>query len=114
MPIYWGLGSIPELKKVPKAERGRVWRRAYDKSFRHWQNWAGLLGIGIWITIGFFIGTEVGCILETALGGGMWIWRSVIVSIFGGFGGFLYNQINMPVARSYIRKELRMPYRKRR
>ena len=106
MPIYWGLESIPELKNVPKAERGRVWRRAYNKSFRHWQNWAGLLVVAICVTIGFTIGMEVGCILEAALGGEIWIWRNVVTAIFAGFGGFLYSQISISIARPYLKSEL--------
>lgn len=47
MKIYWTLKSIPELQRFGWRERGRISRRAYLKTFRHWQTWAGLGIIGL-------------------------------------------------------------------
>ena len=88
MRIYWTLKSIPELQSVPKAERGRIWRRGYVKSFRHWQTWVGLLLAALCAGVGI------------AVGG---IWGG---GIGGGFGGFLFSQIVIPVTRPYLEEEL--------
>src|SRR5215475_3779534 len=52
MRIYWSLKSVPELSDLPSEERRRVWRAAYWKTARHWQFWAGLVGIGLFTFIG--------------------------------------------------------------
>lgn len=43
MKFYLFLKSIPELKDLPRRERGRIWRENALKGFGHWQTWAALL-----------------------------------------------------------------------
>ena len=60
MQIYWTLKSIPELSGLPSEERMRVWRAAYWKTKRHWQFWAGLVGLGLCAGISTHIGGVIG------------------------------------------------------
>ena len=65
MQIYWTLRSIPELSGLPSDERRRVWWDAYRKTTRHWQYWAGLVGMAACMEIGRHIyepiGGYIGC-----------------------------------------------------
>lgn len=88
MRIYWRLGSVPELENLPREERGRAWRRAYGKTFRHWQTWAGVIACGACAATGGAIGATFGLPM---IGAG----------IGGGIGGFIFSQIVIHVARRY-------------
>ena len=97
MRIYWSVNSMPELQSLPKAERGRVWRKAYGQSFRYWQTWVGVVLLGICAFIGGAIGGHLGYV----------IWGSVIG---GGLGGFLFLQTLAPVIQRIIIKQIRSGY----
>jgi len=90
MRIYWSLKSIPELSDLPSEERRRVWRAAYWKTARHWQFWAGLVGIGLFTLIGNAL------IGHPPIGG----------AIGAGVGGFIYGGLMSHLARPYIRAVL--------
>ena len=51
MKIYWGLGSIPELADLPKAERKAAWRACYLRALRHWQTWAVYLVFALCLAV---------------------------------------------------------------
>jgi hypothetical protein len=87
MQIYWSIKSIPELCGLPRVERGRVWWAAFWKTTRHWQFWAGLVGVGL----STFIGNML-------IGHPPWG-----TAIGAGVGGFISAQILIPLARPYIR-----------
>jgi len=88
MPIYWSLKSIPELATVPRAERDRAWRRAYGKTFRHWETWVALLACGACAALGGYVGGQLGSVIIGA-------------AVGGGIGGFLFRQIAIGVARRH-------------
>ena len=85
MQIYWTLKSISELSGLPLKERMRVWRAAHWKATRHWQYWASLVGIPLCIEIGRHIHDPIG----TFIGGGV--------------GAFIFSQVQIHLARPYIR-----------
>jgi hypothetical protein len=90
MQIYWSLKSIPELSGLPRAERGRRWRAAYRKTFRHWQTWVSLLALGLCSVLGEYLGSLTG--------------SQFIGSVVGaGVGGLIYGQVATELARPYLR-----------
>lgn len=93
MQIYWSLKSIPELAELPASERGRIWRTAHWKIFRHWQ---------VWLALG-------GCAIAAGLGsslGELTDYRIIGFTIGAGIGAFLYAQVAMHFARPHIRELL--------
>jgi hypothetical protein len=94
MQIYWTLKSIPELAQLPRAERRRVWRHVYWKTFDHWQAWAGLFACGACAAMGTLFGGLLGSgFIGAAMGGGV--------------GGFIFSQAAIAVARRYYADLLR-------
>jgi len=85
MQIYWTLKSIPELSALPPGERGRVWRVAYRETKRHWQYWAGLVGVGLCVGISAHIGGVIGA------------------GVGGFVGGFIFQLVLSHFARRHIR-----------
>lgn len=91
--MYWTLKSIPELGGVSRRERGRRWRRAYSKSFRHLTTWIALALPAIGGAFGSYYGQMVGL--------GSW------VGVLGaGIGGFLFAQVSIVLARKRYRQIL--------
>lgn len=80
--------SIPELQVLLQRERKQVLRKAYRKSFRHWQTWMGLFIIFLFVSIGLKI---------------YGFWGSVIGFVLGAF---IFSRITIPVRRRYIKMEL--------
>ena len=85
MQIYWTLKSIPELSGLPSEEIWRVWRAAYWKTTRHWQFWVSLVGIGLRVHIGEHIYDRIGGYIG------------------GVVGAFIFSQVQIHLARPYIR-----------
>jgi hypothetical protein len=73
MRIYWGVGSIPELAKLPRAERNKAWRAAYRRAFRRWQMWVALIvPIALGVVLGQLLDLHYGSIdLGSAIGAGI-------------------------------------------
>jgi hypothetical protein len=73
MRIYWGYGSIPELAKLPREERGKAWRTAYRRAFRRWQMWAALIvPIALGVALGQLLDLRFGSLdLGSAIGAGI-------------------------------------------
>ena len=93
MQIYWSLKSIPELAEIPERERGRLWRAAHLRIFRHWQVWVALGGCAFAAALGSSLGELTGySIIGFAIG--------------AGIGAFLYAQVAMHFARPHIRELL--------
>jgi hypothetical protein len=90
MQIYWPLKSIPELSELSPAERRRMWRAAYWKTYRHWQTWVSLAGIGFFTAVGGHLGS----LIDSQIVG---------VAIGAGFGGFIFAQVTTEFARPYLR-----------
>ena len=88
MEIYWTIKSIPELRDASKLERRRRWKRAYRKSFRHLTTWMALLLCALCGGAGAYYGQMAGSgVLGAMLG--------------GGFGGFIFSQASIAVARRH-------------
>ena len=93
MAIFWTLKSIPELANLSARDRRVHWRRAYRRTWRHWQTWAGLFACAICAGLGAGFGT---------LGD-----HSVIgAMIGGGVGGFVFGQATVHVARLHYKSVL--------
>jgi len=93
MKIYWTLKRIPELRSEPWRERGRRWRRAYSKCFRHFVPWAALLLPAFGGVLGSYYGEKFDSgMLGAVLG--------------GAIGGFLFGQIVTAFARKHYRHVL--------
>jgi hypothetical protein len=82
MAIFWTLKSIPELGNMPARERRIVWRRAYRRTWHHWQTWVGLLACGICAGLGSHFGAKVDHpMFGTAIGGvvgGLIFWQASV------------------------------------
>jgi hypothetical protein len=98
MKIYWTLKDVPELSGLPSEERMRVWRAAHGKLIRHWQYWAGLVGVGLCAGISVHIGGLIGA--------GVHIGGLIGVGVGGFVGGFIFDQVSKHLARPYIRATL--------
>lgn len=68
MKRYWTISSIQELQTVPKVERRKIWRRAFWKSFLHWQTWGGLAICAVCVILGKLVGGKPGMYVGVALG----------------------------------------------
>jgi hypothetical protein len=93
MTIFWTLKSIPELANLPASDRRVYWRRAYRRTWRHWQTWAGLFA----------------CAICAGVGGGLGAFSAhpiVGAIIGGGVGGFVFGQATVLVARSHYKAVL--------
>lgn len=90
MKIYWTLKQIPELSSLSFQERGKRWRKAYKKSFRHWETWLGLICCGLCAAAGAWGGDVLNIRL---LGGG----------IGGAVGGLFLSQVILSVVLQHYR-----------
>ena len=91
MKVYWTFGSIQELAELPRSERGRAWRLAYD-AISHEPRVRRLFWIaGAAAGVGVLAGQVVD---QTVLG----------AAIGGGAGGFLAAQLLVP----HVRRQLRV------
>lgn len=89
MKIDWTLKQLPELSELTSYERGKRWRKAYKKSFRHWETWLGVICCGLFGALGVWVGDVFNMKL---LGAG----------IGGAFGGLVFGQIaRLVVLRHY-------------
>ena len=79
---------------LPASERSRVWRVAAWKSFRHWQTWLSIVGVGLLTGIGQYIGASIGSgRIDQFIGIGA-----------GAFlGGFIHGQVTIAYTRPYLR-----------
>ncbi|MBK0167488.1 hypothetical protein [Klebsiella sp. S69] len=94
MKIYWTLKSIPELSQLPLKERGKRWRCAYWRTFRHWETWGALV------------------LMALFTGSGSYFFSGFGSAVMAGTGGFIYSQIVIYVARKYYLHYLKSePYR---
>lgn len=93
MTIFWTLKSIPELANLSARDRRACWRRAYRRTWRHWQTWAGLLACAICAGLGALLGAFAN--------------QSVVgAMIGGGIGGFVFGQATVHVARLHYKNIL--------
>ncbi|WP_228939348.1 hypothetical protein [Paraburkholderia saeva] len=93
MAIFWTLNNIPELRDLPARERRKVWRRAYHRTFNHWQTSVGLLAYAL----RGGLGNRFGAVVEHQFFGAM---------IGGGLGGFGFSQVVIYIARLHYRDVL--------
>ncbi|EHK62416.1 hypothetical protein [Halomonas sp. GFAJ-1] len=94
MKIYWTLKQIPELSSLSSRERGKRWRKAYKKSFRHWETWLGVICCGLCGAAGAWVGDVFNLGL---LGAG----------IGGAIGGLVFSQAILSVVLRRYRDILR-------
>ncbi|CAG9196349.1 conserved hypothetical protein [Burkholderia vietnamiensis] len=93
MEVFWTLKSIPELANLPARDRRVNWRRAYFRSWRHWQTWAGLLACALCAALGAGLSARAG--------------HPVVGAVVGGaVGGFVFGQAVVRVARAHYRNVL--------
>lgn len=90
MKIYWTLKQIPELSGLSSKERGKRWRKAYKKSFRHWETWLGVICLGLCAAAGSWVGDALNMRL---LGAG----------IGGACGGLVFSQVTLSVVLQHYR-----------
>lgn len=90
MKIYWTLKQIPELSSLSFQERGKRWGKAYKKSFRHWENWLGVICCGLCGAVGAWVGDVLNIRL---LGAG----------IGGAVGGLVFSQVILSVVLRHYR-----------
>ncbi|NVI09372.1 hypothetical protein FSB64_38110 [Paraburkholderia sp. JPY454] len=93
MTIFWTLRNIPELANLNARDRRAYWRRAFRRTWRHWETWAGLLGCAICAGLG----SGLGALADHTVVGAL---------IGGGVGGFVFGQATVHVARSHYKYEL--------
>jgi hypothetical protein len=93
MTIFWTLKSIPELASLPARDRRVYWRRAYRRSWRHWQTWASLLACAICAGLGSGLGAFL-------------VHPIVGATIGGNVGGFVFAQTTVRVARLHYKNVL--------
>jgi hypothetical protein len=90
MQFYWSLKNIPELSGLSSQDRGRVWRTAHWKIYRHWQVWLALVGLGLCTFIGSMLGRQID--------------HQTIGSAIGAVvGATIYGQVATRLARPYLR-----------
>lgn len=80
MKIYWTLGSIPELKDIPKLEARRIWQESRIQLYCSWKTWIGFLALIVLACIGRYIGgmfdlgnlgaSRIGNLIGAMVGGG--------------------------------------------
>ena len=109
MKIYWGLGSIPELADLPKAERKAAWRACSFRTFLHWQTWAVYLGFALCLgacasicNVAFVWAT-----LNTLSFEAMSVVFGIAGAIEGGIIGSILWQIITRQARPHLREYLK-------
>lgn len=91
--LYWSFKSIPELADLPAGERGRLWRAAWWRTFRHWELWVAMIGLYACASVGRWLGSKVG--------------HPSIGSIAGAaLGGLIVGHVLTELARPYLRAEL--------
>lgn len=93
MEIFWTLKSIPELANLSARDRRTYWRRAYRRTWRHWQTWAGLLACAVFAGLGSLLGTFA---IQSVVG----------AMIGGGVGGFVFGQTTVYIARLHYKNVL--------
>jgi hypothetical protein len=55
MPLYWSRNAIPELAKVPKTERGRIWWEALKRCGWTWRLLIGpVAGMAVMVFTAFY------------------------------------------------------------
>jgi len=88
MQLYWSLKSIPELADLPADERGRLWRAAFWRTFRHWELWVAFIVLNACAYVGSWLGSQVG--------------HPSIGSIVGAaLGGYIFGHVVIELARPY-------------
>ena len=55
MKIYWTIGSIPELKHLPRREARQKWREATFRSYTSWRGLAAFIGYALLLFAGLKI-----------------------------------------------------------
>jgi hypothetical protein len=100
--------SVPELKKLPRRERRRIWRRCYWRAFGHWQTWFGLAILGGGAAVSTFLGAMAGGLFKN--GEVSWFTRIGLVVACGagggGVGGLFYGVIVNRITNYYVREHL--------
>ena len=86
--IYWAIDSIPELAKLPKEERQKVWRSYYWKAFK--TKFAPMTAI-----ISIVALAQLGSSFNESFG----------QYIGGAIGGFLFWQVMMESIHSSIKED---------
>jgi hypothetical protein len=101
MTICWSLKSIPELSKLSKTERKKVWSACYLQSCRHWQTWLGVGACG-------GAGGLLGYCLANWIGeyGAPKTWQMIVAAVAGGLAAFIFSQVQIALLRPYIRRYL--------
>ena len=102
----WILKSIPELAPLSPAERKRVWRRAYARSFLGWQAWALLLGFGAY---GIPVPLLIFYITRHLIGVRGAVSQSIAITVglpLVFLGLFVYGALATRVARPWLLRQL--------
>lgn len=93
MRFYLLTKQIPELEHLPPTERVVTWGRVRRKTYRHWQTWVGLFFCPGLTAAGSYVGKLAGMPYFPMIVG-------------AAFGGLIYGQTIIYVARRYYSGEL--------
>ncbi len=101
MPIYWTLGTIPELANLSNDQRIAIWRACYGAAFRHWQTWVSMLVCALCIGTGWYVSLFWS---RAIVLNGLLMWLSVVLigSLGGGLGVLIYQQTVIAVLRPHL------------
>ena len=87
--------AVPELERVPEAQRERAWRSATLRAMRHWQPWLGTAAV-------FVAYLVVAPAVRALLGDG-----TLVVMLLGGGAGMATTLTMLKLMRPYAVRHLR-------
>ena len=105
MPLFWSPRTVPvlaELRRLPAAERDRIWKRCRPKILRHWQVWAAAAaGMGCAAAVFVFASRWLAARGVSGVAAGL------PAGLLGGVvGGTLFAQVLVRIAVPYLRAEM--------
>ncbi|HYF65106.1 MAG TPA: hypothetical protein VD886_19930 [Herpetosiphonaceae bacterium] len=96
MKIYWGLNSIPELRGLPKAQQGQLWRTCFFRALRLPRVWGSYLGMIVLNAGVLILATQFSFARPGSIG-------HYIVLVGGAtLAIFLANQLAVPAVRPLL------------
>lgn len=104
MKIYWTIGSIPELKGLPKSEVKKIWRESCMRSFATRKFWLGLIILALFALIG--LGTLLYLMATFGNGNFNHILSIIITLMVIGVGGNISSLFWTNAVRQIIRMRL--------
>jgi hypothetical protein len=103
MKLYWSYNSIPELADLPKEKRKEVWKTCHLKCWTSWPFWITTVAI---IVIGTMVGGATLRKLGYFCSDNHYIMGSFWAGAIGIFITFIITQVEISLARPYIREYL--------